>query len=256
MNARRVQRYENSISRGLKRFDKPKWYCHHTNYNDHRTIHCEGKPLGAPKQPTQTETTMTATTARTGAANLKFSHMGLSVKNLEAMEEFYTKVLGFTVTDRGLAGGMQLVFLSRDPQDHHQIVLATGRPAQLPPNTANPQFGPSINQISFKVASLPDLRDILERLNAGGGDSVFPANHGVAWSIYAHDPEGNNLEFFVDTDWYIKQPFLIPLDFSKTDEEIYELTKSMCESSEGFQPYSEWRDQIAPKMNPYVEAAQ
>lgn len=199
---------------------------------------------------------MTATIRRTGAANLKFSHMGLSVKNLDTMEKFYTRVLGFTVTDRGLAGGMQLVFLSRDPLDHHQIVLASGRPDQLPPNTANPQFGPSINQISFKVASLTDLRDILTRLNEGGGNSIFPANHGIAWSIYAHDPEGNNLEFFVDTDWYIKQPFLIPLDFSKTDEEIKELTKSLCESSEGYRPYEEWRSQIAEKMAPYVEATQ
>lgn len=199
---------------------------------------------------------MTATIRRTSAANLKFSHMGLSVKNLDTMEKFYTRVLGFTVTDRGLAGGMQLVFLSRDPLDHHQIVLASGRPDQLPPNTANPQFGPSINQISFKVASLTDLRDILTRLNEGGGNSIFPANHGIAWSIYAHDPEGNNLEFFVDTDWYIKQPFLIPLDFSKTDEEIKELTKSLCESSEGYRPYEEWRSQIAEKMAPYVEAAQ
>ncbi len=90
----------------------------------------------------------------------------------------------------------------------------------------------------------------------GGGNSIFPANHGIAWSINAHDPEGNNLEFFVDTDWYIKQPFLIPLDFSKTDEEIKELTKSLCESSEGYRPYEEWRSQIAEKMAPYVEAAQ
>ena len=189
------------------------------------------------------------------APNLKFSHMGLSVKNIQAMEDFYTRVLGFTVTDRGQAGGMDLVFLSRDPMDHHQIVLATGRPAQLPANTANPQFGPSINQISFKMGSLADLREIQGRLESAGGGSLFPANHGVAWSIYAHDPEGNNLEFFVDTEWYIKQPFLIPLDFSKSDREIVELTRSMCETSDGFQPYSEWRAQVARRMTPYVEPA-
>jgi catechol-2,3-dioxygenase len=33
------------------------------------------------------------------AVNLQFSHMGLSVRNLEEMEKFYTEVLGFTVTD-------------------------------------------------------------------------------------------------------------------------------------------------------------
>src|SRR5436190_18886016 len=148
------------------------------------------------------------------APNLVFSHMGLSVKDIARMEDFYSRVLGFTVTDRGTAGGMQLVFLSRNPLDHHQLVLATGRPDKLPANTANPQFGPSINQISFKMGSLADLRELNKRLQEEGGKNIFPANHGIAWSIYAHDPEGNNLEFFVDSDWYITQPFLIPLDFA------------------------------------------
>src|SRR5690606_450651 len=157
--------------------------------------HTGDKTMAATTEP------QTASPRTAPAVNLKFSHMRLSVKNLSAMEEFYTNVLGFTVTDRGHAGGMQLVFLSRDPLDHHQIVLATGRPPELPANTANPQFGPSINQISFKLGGLSDLRDIHTRLLAAGGKNIFPANHGIAWSIYAHDPEGNNLEFFVDTDW-------------------------------------------------------
>jgi catechol 2,3-dioxygenase len=185
------------------------------------------------------------------APNLMFSHMGLSVKDIVKMEGFYTRVLGFTVTDRGTAGGMKLVFLSRDPMDHHQIVLASGRPAELPVNTDNPQFGPSINQISFKMGSLTDLRAILPRLEAEGGGSIFPANHGVAWSIYAHDPEGNNLEFFVDTEWYITQPFLIPLDFEKSDDEIVTLTKSMCEERAGYEPYGEWRKKVALRMTPF-----
>lgn len=185
------------------------------------------------------------------APNLKFSHMGLSVKDIATMEAFYAGVLGFTVTDRGQAGGMDLVFLSRDPMDHHQIVLATGRPATLPANTANPQFGPSINQISFKMGSLADLRDIGERLQKNGASNLFPANHGVAWSIYAHDPEGNNLEFFVDSDWYIKQPFLIPLDLSKSDDEIVAETRKMCEASDGYEPYKDWRHKVAARMTQY-----
>src|SRR5262249_30578234 len=148
------------------------------------------------------------------------------------MEDFYSRVLGFTVTDRGTAGGMDLVFLSRDPLDHHQIVLATGRPSALPPNTANPQFGPSIKQISFRMGRLTDLREMRDRLETEGGASLFPANHGIAWSIYAHDPEGNNLEFFVDSEWYITQPFLIPLDLSKSDREIVDETRALCEASE------------------------
>jgi catechol 2,3-dioxygenase len=192
------------------------------------------------------------TQEKKATANLMFSHMGLSVKDIVKMEGFYTRALGFTVTDRGVAGGMKLVFLSRNPLDHHQIVLASGRPAELPANTDNPQFGPSINQISFKMGSLADLRAILTVLQSEGGGNLFPANHGVAWSIYAHDPEGNNLEFFVETDWYIRQPFLIPLDLTKTDDELFELTKAMCEKSDGYEPYGEWRKKVALRMTPFV----
>lgn len=194
---------------------------------------------------------MAASTATKSAPNLMFSHMGISVTDIEKMETFYTNVLGFSVTDRGEAAGMQIVFLSRDPMDHHQIVLATGRPAQLPANTANPQFGPSINQISFKMGSISDLRDIHARLTAGGGSNLFPANHGIAWSIYAHDPEGNNLEFFVDSEWYVTQPFLIPLDLSKSDDEILALTKDLCEKSAGYEPYGDWRGRISKRMTPF-----
>jgi catechol-2,3-dioxygenase len=98
------------------------------------------------------------------------------------------------------------------------------------------------------MGSIADLRDMKERLERGGAEGLFPANHGIAWSIYAHDPEGNNLEFFVDSEWYITQPFLIPLDFSLTDEEIHERTKQLCESSPGFEPYEAWRARIGQRM--------
>ena len=75
-----------------------------------------------------------------------FSHMGMFVADLARMRDFYTRVLGFTVTDEGdletPRGTLQFVFLSRDPRDHHQIVMATGKPENLP-------FNP-INQISFR----------------------------------------------------------------------------------------------------------
>jgi catechol-2,3-dioxygenase len=74
---------------------------------------------------------MIATAEPKTAPNLMFSHMGLSVTDIAKMEAFYTNALGFTVTDRGEAAGMQIVFLSRNPYDHHQIVLATGRPDNI-----------------------------------------------------------------------------------------------------------------------------
>ncbi|RXR28534.1 VOC family protein [Sphingobium fluviale] len=194
---------------------------------------------------------MNAVTKTSYAPNLKFSHMGFATSDLAAMEDFYTRVLGFSVTDRGEVLGMSLVFLSRDPDDHHQLVLVSGRPDDLPANPYHPQFGCVINQISFKVSSLQELRKLNDIFLKEGVKNMMPSNHGIAYSIYCHDPDGNNLEFFVDTDWYFPQPFLIPLDFSKSDEEIVKETEEFSRQQPGFEPYPEWRARFGGIMNLY-----
>ncbi len=181
--------------------------------------------------------------------NLMFSHMGFAVSDLAKMEDFYSRVLGFTVTDRGEVLGMDLVFLSRDPLDHHQVVLVSGRPDNLPPNPFHPQFGSVINQISFRVGSLDSLRSLLAVLRRENVQNILVGNHGIAWSIYCHDPEGNNLEFFVDTDWYFPQPFLVPLDLEQPNEEIRRVTEEMSRQQPGFEPYADWRKRMRARMH-------
>ena len=187
--------------------------------------------------------------------NLVFSHFGITVRDMGTMERFYKDVLGFVESDRGPAANLQLVFLTRDPMEHHQIVLSTGRPDNIPENTLNPFVGPCIHHISFRMSSLSDLRDIFARLEAGGATGIHPGNHGVMWAIYAHDPEGNTLEFYVNTEWYINQPFLVPLNFSLSDAEIVEKTRELCEQSLGFEPLSSWRERLAQRITPFTEAA-
>ena len=195
---------------------------------------------------------MTTELAPTSVPNLMFSHMGFAVSDMPKMEDFYHRILGFTVTDRGEVMGMELVFMSRDPMDHHQIILVSGRPDNIPPNPFTAQFGSLINQISFRVGSLSGLRELLAILERENVQSILVANHGIAWSIYCHDPDGNNLELFVDTDWYFPQPFLIPLDLSQTDEEIHALTEALCTEQPGFEPYTDWRKRFAARMNLFV----
>ena len=181
---------------------------------------------------------------------LKFSHIGLVATDVDMMARFYVDVLGFAITDQGDFGDLKVVFMSRDPEDHHQIVLTNGRPVHLPRNTINPKFGPVIQQISFKMPSLADLRDMKNRLEASSATEITAATHGNAWSVYAHDPEGNYIEFFVDTDWYADQPFYVPLDLNKSDEEIIRETEEMCRSSPGFKSIRQWRVDIAKVMPP------
>ena len=66
------------------------------------------------------------------------SHFGIHVTDLDRMAGFYTRVLGLLVMDRGtLEGGNELCFLSRDPDQHHQLVLVSGRPREATYNVVN-----------------------------------------------------------------------------------------------------------------------
>ncbi|NLY63464.1 MAG: VOC family protein, partial [Alcaligenaceae bacterium] len=115
---------------------------------------------------------------------LSLSHLGIYVHDLEKMGAFYKEVFEFTETDRGDLGHVQLIFLSRDPKEHHQFVLATGRPENLSFNL--------INQISFRVPNLDNLRRFYSRARQHGDISdVQCVTHGNAVSIYCRDPEGN-----------------------------------------------------------------
>ena len=176
---------------------------------------------------------------------IEFCHMGLACMDLPRMEDFYTRVLGLKVTDRGRNHNLDIVFLSRSPQHHHQIVLTSGRPTNIPPNKDNPIFGAVINQISFRAGSLADLRQMHDRVAAEKTGKIMCGNHGISWSVYFPDPEGNVLECFVDTGWYMTLPFMEPLDFAKSDEEIKASTDALCRSRPGFRPMREWQKSMA-----------
>ena len=175
---------------------------------------------------------------------LSFSHVGFFVSDIARMEDFYTRVLEFTVTDRGQLPGahgpMDLVFLSRDPDEHHQIVLITGRPQDLGFNV--------INQISLKADSLATLKDMHRRLQAEGVRGIEPVTHGNALSIYVRDPEGNRLELYIDLPWYVSQPLRVPVDLSPADDQIMAAAENHARSLPGFKPRSEWRAEMARRM--------
>ena len=175
---------------------------------------------------------------------LSFSHMGINVADLARMEDFYTRVLGFTVTDRGNLGAIALVFMSLDPAEHHQVILASG-PAASQPMDGSPS---RINQISFRLSELAGLREMARRAKAGGAKDLVAVSHGNALSVYCRDPEGNRIELFVDTPWYVRQPQRMPMDLELPDAELWAWAEAEARKQPDFQPVEQWRAEMARRM--------
>jgi catechol 2,3-dioxygenase len=180
------------------------------------------------------------------AFSLRFSHVGLFVTDMARLVAFYRDVLGFTVTDRGRLGEVDLTFLSRDPAEHHQIVLASGRPAGLPDRI--------VNQVSFRVPSLEALQLFHRRIRRSGATDIQPVTHGNAWSVYFRDPDGNRIEVFVDSDWYVTQPVRESLDLERPADEIRRDTEALCRRLPGFRPIEDWRRDVTSRIAAHEHA--
>lgn len=176
----------------------------------------------------------------------QLKHVGIYVNDLENLRGFYQRVFGLAETDRGHSaryGNAQICFLSSSPGVHHQLVLM-----EWPKGAAK---GPSnVNQLSFAVNSLGELRIIHQRLQDEAVRDLRPINHVTALSVYALDPEGNGLEVYLDLPWYIAQPHGETLDLSLSDEEILRQTEMTARRSSSFQTFDAWSGKFESRLNP------
>ncbi|MCI0151417.1 VOC family protein [Paraburkholderia sediminicola] len=176
-----------------------------------------------------------------GLPRIQFTHCGLFCSDLDKTVEYYKNVLGFVVSDKGVAStGHRLFFMTQDPEIHHQLVLFDGKPTDLP-------FNP-VNQLSFLLDSLDDLKWYYQRAVKRGVTGIDQVDHGNAWSIYFKDIEGNPLEFYVDAPYYTAQPCKEPLDLNAPTNEILSQTEAMCRRRPGFMTRDDWMASIRERI--------
>jgi|TARA_B100001146_G_C16103528_1_gene400461 catechol-2,3-dioxygenase len=139
-------------------------------------------------------------------------HVGIYVNDIHKMREFYTKVIGLKIGDEDL-DGRGICFLSSDPvAEHHEFVLMKGR--------SSDQDTQLIQQMSFKVSSIQDLREFKQIIEDEQLRIDRIVSHGNAFGMYFFDPEGNRVELYYRTGFPVPQPHGDPLDLSRSDEEL------------------------------------
>ena len=174
----------------------------------------------------------------------RLTHFALFVEDMEKMQDYYTSVMGLTVTNQGPfpdpSVPVDMVFMSSDPTEHHQFVLVTGRPDEVP-------FALN-QQMSFLVEDLDELRLTRDKAAAAGTEEIRVRTHGNAWSIYFRDPEDNLIEVYVHTPWHIPQPHSTALDLDQSNDEIYRWTEAHCRADAGFMMAAEREAKMAEMM--------
>lgn len=172
--------------------------------------------------------------------NAQLTHVGMFVKNLTVMKTFYCRNLGMVVTDEGPYGGRELAFLSRSPDEHHQVVMIQ-----------DPDRSPSVsalNQISFRLDNLESLRTYYAWLADQQSTGLEGRNHGNSWSLYFFDPEGNKIELYVPTEWHVPQPWRAPLDLTLPADDIVAQTRKAVAELEQHQPMSDWSADMRARL--------
>ena len=120
-------------------------------------------------------------------------HVVLKVRSLKRSVPFYQDVLGLKKV--GELEDM-MVFFSIDDNHHDVALLEVGDDAPDAPDKA-----PGLAHVALKVGdTMDELREAKDWLVGHGVEPERVRDHVVSKSIYFRDPDGNQIEVFVDGD--------------------------------------------------------
>ena len=120
----------------------------------------------------------------------KFHHVNLKTTRLQEMIDFYRELVGAEVIFQDQVGA----WLSNDDANHRIALLA------FPNFTDDPDKDnhTGMHHSAFEYGSFDELNSSYLRLKEAGITPALCLDHGMTFSYYYADPDGNNVELQVD----------------------------------------------------------
>jgi catechol-2,3-dioxygenase len=131
----------------------------------------------------------------TAVIHPKFHHLNLKTTRLQEMIDFYSVLVGAEVIHRDEVGA----WLSNDQANHRIALLAFPGFADDPEKETHT----GLHHSAFEYPGFDDLNATYLRLREAGIEPAFCLDHGMTFSYYYADPDGNHVELQVDNfgDW-------------------------------------------------------
>jgi catechol 2,3-dioxygenase len=125
----------------------------------------------------------------------KFHHVNLKTTRLQEMIDFYSTLVGAEVIFQDEVGA----WLSNDAANHRIALLAFPNFVDDPEK----ENRAGMHHSAFEYASFDELNLSYLRLKQAGITPALCLDHGMTFSYYYADPDGNNVELQVDNfgDW-------------------------------------------------------
>ena len=128
----------------------------------------------------------------------ELGHVVYYVRDLETSLGFYTEAVGLRVVGRLFNGRAALLTGGRT---HHELLVIEVGEAQGP--SQGKQIG--LFHVGWKIGeSLEELKQARDRIAGLGYRIAAMSDHTVTRSLYLRDPDGNEVELYVDNpefDW-------------------------------------------------------
>lgn len=121
-------------------------------------------------------------------------HVVFYVRELERSLAFYRDLVGFQEVGRAFGG--KAAALTGGRTHHEMLLIEVGDAPKAPSGT---RIG--LYHIGIKIGdTLDELREAKQELESAGVVIEGASDHTVTKSLYLRDPDGNEVELYVDTD--------------------------------------------------------
>jgi catechol-2,3-dioxygenase len=129
------------------------------------------------------------------AIHPKFHHLNLKTTRLQEMIDFYSTLVGAEVIHQDAVGA----WLSNDQANHRIALLAFPTFSDDPDKETHT----GLHHSAFEYGGFEELNANYLRLKVAGIEPDFCIDHGMTFSYYYADPDGNRVELQVDNfgDW-------------------------------------------------------